>query len=104
MEEENRGMLLCTVSIKYLLDGVTFVSTAFNMLAWSLDVAGDLVGFHTKTHNCAVAMNLSILLSCGLTPIVYMAGGQDTVKQTTSSGEKKKISDRIIAALKRENI
>ena len=85
---------------------ITFVSTAFNMLAWSLDVAGDLVGFltKTKTHNYAVAMNLSILLSCGLAPIVYMAGGQDTVKQTTSSGEKKKISDRIIAALKRGNI
>ena len=83
---------------------ITFVSTAFNMLAWRLDLAGDLVGYLTKTHNYAVAMNLAILLSCGLAPIVYMAWGQDTVKQTTSSGEKKKISDRIIAALKRRNI
>ena len=74
------------------------------MLAWSLDVAGDLVGFLTKTHNYTVAMNLSILLSCGLAPIVYMAGGQDTVKQTRSSGEKKKISDRIITAFKRRNM
>ena len=83
------------------------VSSAFNMLAWSLDVAGDLVGFLTRTHNYAVAMNLSILLSCGLAPIVYMAGGQDTVKQTTSSGEKKKISGNsgsIIAAFKGKKI
>ena len=74
------------------------------MLAWSLDVAGDLVGFLTKTHNYAVAMNLSILLSCGLAPIVYMAGGQDTVKQTSSSGDKKKISDHIIAIFKGKKI
>ena len=95
-------MLLCIVSIKYLLDGDHFCILSIQHAG--LDVAGDLVGYLTKTHNHAVAMNLAILLSCGLAPIVYMAGGQDTVKQTTSSGEKKKISDRIIAALKRGNI
>ena len=81
---------------------LSYVYSAFNMLAWSLDVAGDLVGYLTKTHNYAMAMNLAILLSCGLAPIVYMVGGQEAVKQTTSSGEKKKISDHIIAIFERK--
>ena len=79
---------------------ITFVSTAFNMLAWSLDLAGDLVGYLTKTHNYAMAMNLAILLSCGLAPIVYMAGAMTRSRRPAARARRRKYQIASLLLLK----
>ena len=64
------------------------VSIAYNLLAWCLDVLGDILGVRVMTWDFHLAMNLYILCSSGLTPVIYLIGGMDYYSRATSSGEK----------------
>ena len=60
------------------------VSIAYNLLAWCLDVLGDLLGVWVMTWDFHLAMNLYILFSSGLTPVIYLIGGRDYYRGTSS--------------------
>ena len=64
------------------------VSIAYNLLAWCLDVLGDLLGVWVRPWDFHLAMNLYILCSSGLTPVIYLIGGKDYYSRATSSREK----------------
>ena len=64
------------------------VSIAYNLLAWCLDVLGDLLGLMVRSWDYHLAMVLVGIISCGLTPVIYLIGGQDYYSRATSSGEK----------------
>ena len=64
------------------------VSIAYNLLAWCLDVLGDLLGLLVKTWDYHLAMVLVSICSSGLTPVIYLIGGRDYYGRATSSGEK----------------
>ena len=50
------------------------VSIAYNLLAWCLDVLGDMLGVWVMTWDFHLAMNLYILCSSGLTPQLLEVG------------------------------
>ena len=64
------------------------VSIAFNLLAWFVDVLGDMFGVLLMPYDFHLAMNLSIICSAGLTPVIYLIGGQEYFNRASSSGEK----------------
>ena len=64
------------------------VSIAYNLLAWCLDVVGDMLGVCVRSWDFHLAMNLYILCSSGLTPVIYLIGGRDYYSRATSSREK----------------
>ena len=64
------------------------VSIAYNLLAWCLDVLGDLLGLLVRSWDFHLAMVLVGIISCGLTPVIYLIGGKDYYSRATSSGEK----------------
>ena len=64
------------------------VSIAYNLLAWCLDVLGDILAVWVMTWDFHLAMNLYILCSSGLTPVIYLIGGRDYYSRATSSREK----------------
>ena len=64
------------------------VSIAYNLLAWCLDVLGDLLGLMVRSWDYHLAMVLVIICSSGLTPVIYLIGGRDYYSRATSSGEK----------------
>ncbi len=64
------------------------VSIAFNLLAWFVDALGDMMGLLLMTYDFHLAMNLSIICSSGLTPVIYLIGGQEYFNRASSSGEK----------------
>ena len=64
------------------------VSIAYNLMAWCLDVLGDILGVWVRSWDFHLAMNLYILCSSGLTPVIYLIGGKDYYSRATSSGEK----------------
>ena len=53
------------------------VSISFNLLAWCVEVLGDMLGILLKTYNFHLAFNLTIVCSCGLTPIIYLIGARE---------------------------
>ena len=73
------------------------VSIAFNLLAWCVDVLGDMLGVLLRTYDFHLAMNLSILCSSGLTPIIYLIGGREYFNRASSSGEKNFIQHLVSA-------
>ena len=64
------------------------VSIAYNLLAWCLDVLGDILGVWVRPWDFHLAMNLYILCSSGLTPVIYLIGGKDYYSKATSFREK----------------
>ena len=64
------------------------VSIAFNLLAWFVDALGDMFGVLLMPYDFHLAMNLSIICSSGLTPVIYLIGGQEYFNRASSSGEK----------------
>ena len=64
------------------------ISIAYNLLAWCLDVLGEMLGVWVRPWDFHLAMNLSIICSSGLTPVIYLIGGRDYYGRATSSGEK----------------
>ena len=64
------------------------VSIAYNLLAWCLDVVGDLLGLLVRSWDFHLAMVLVGIFSSGLTPVIYLIGGKDYYSRATSSGEK----------------
>ena len=64
------------------------VSIAFNLLAWFVDALGDMFGVFLMPYDFHLAMNLSIICSSGLTPVIYLIGGQEYFNRASSSGEK----------------
>ena len=49
---------------------------------------GDILGVWVMTWDFHLAMNLYILCSSGLTPVIYLIGGRDYYSRATSSREK----------------
>ena len=64
------------------------VSISYNLLAWCLDVLGDLLVLLVKSWDYHLAVNLLGIFNCGLSPVIYLIGGQDYYSRTTSSREK----------------
>ena len=64
------------------------VSISYNLLAWCLDVLGDLLGLLVTSWDYHLAMVLVIICSSGLTPVIYLIGGRDYYSRATSSREK----------------
>ena len=64
------------------------VSIAYNLLAWCLDVVGDMLGLLVRAWDFQLAMVLVGIFSSGLTPVIYLIGGKDYYSRATSSGEK----------------
>ncbi len=56
-----------------------------------MEVLGDIMGFLLKTYDFHLAMNLTILCSSGLTPVIYLIGGQEYFNRASSSGQKNMI-------------
>ena len=61
------------------------VSFAYNLLAWCLDVLGDMLGVWVRPWDFHLAMNLYILCSSGLTPVIYLIGGRNYYRGTSST-------------------
>ena len=64
------------------------ISIAYNLLAWCLDVVGDLLGLLVRSWDFHLAMVLVGIFSSGLTPVIYLIGGRDYYSRATSSREK----------------
>ena len=77
------------------------MSISFNLLAWCVEVLGDIMGFLLKTYDFHLAMNLTILCSSGLTPVIYLIGGREYFNRARSSGEKN-IIQRFVSVIRRE--
>ena len=77
------------------------MSISFNLLAWCVEVLGDMMGFLLKTYDFHLAMNLTILCSSGLTPVIYLIGGREYYNRARSSGEKNMIQ-RLVSVIRRE--
>ena len=50
---------------------------AFNLLTWSLDLVGDVLGLVVVHHNYVLFMVLGNSFAAGLSPLVYMIGSGD---------------------------
>ena len=72
------------------------VSISYNLLAWCLDVLGDLLGLLVSSWDYHLAMVLVSLCSCGLSPVIYLIGGRDYYSRATSSGEQKNFVMHIV--------
>ena len=76
------------------------ISIAFNLLAWSLDLVGDILTQLTVHQNYIVSMALGLGFAAGVSPLVYMVGsgtfsGGDSKSQTqTEDNAKKKVDQR----------
>ena len=79
------------------------MSIFFNLLAWCVEVLGDMMGFLLKTYDFHLAMNLTILCSSGLTPVIYLIGGREYYNRARSSGEKNMIQ-RLVSVIRREKM
>ena len=64
----------------------------FNLIAWSLDLLGDILSLVLRRHNYLLAMSLAMGGSAGLTPIVYIIGAWDQVTRVSSSDQERKFS------------
>ena len=60
-----------------------------------------MMGFLLKTYDFHLAMNLTILCSSGLTPVIYLIGGREYYNRARSSGEKNMIQ-RLVSVIRRE--
>ena len=49
---------------------------------------GDLLGLLVRSWDFHLAMVLVGIISCGLTPVIYLIGGRDYYSRATSSKEK----------------
>ena len=78
------------------------MSIYFNLLAWCVEVLGDVMGFLLRTYNFHLAMNLTIMCSSGLTPVIYLIGGEDYYNRASSCGEKNMILNLVFAILRRK--
>ena len=78
------------------------VSIYFNLLAWCVEVLGDVMGLLLRTYDFHLAMNLTIVCSSGLTPIIYLIGGRDFYNRASSFREKNMIQNLVSVILKRE--
>ena len=78
------------------------MSIYFNFLAWCVEVLGDVMGLLLRTYNFFMAMNLRIVCSSGLTPVIYLIGGRDFYNRASSFREKNMIQNLVSVILKRE--
>ena len=78
------------------------MSIYFNLLAWCVEVLGDVMGLLLRTYNFFMAMNLRIVCSSGLTPVIYLIGGRDFYNRASSFREKNMIQNLVSVILKRE--
>ena len=51
----------------------------FSLLAWFVDVVADVIVVIVSKYDMPLAMNITVLVSAGVTPIVYLIGGKDLV-------------------------
>ena len=78
------------------------MSIYFNLLAWCVEVLGDVMGLLLRTYNFFMAMNLRIVCSSGLTPVIYLIGGEDYYNRASSFREKNMIQNLVSRILRRE--
>ena len=78
------------------------VSIYFNLLAWCVEVLGDVMGLLLRTYDFHLAMNLTIMCSSGLTPVIYLIGGEDYYNRANSYGEKNMIQNLVSVIFRRE--
>ena len=69
-----------------------YVIAVFNLIAWSLDLLGDILSLVLRRHNYLLAMSLAMGVSAGLTPIIYIIGAWDQVTRVSSSDQERKFS------------
>ena len=53
-----------------------FLNLVFNLLAWGLDLAGDIMGLIFFRSNFLLAMVLMAGIPAGLAPLVYLYGAK----------------------------
>ena len=78
------------------------MSIYFNLLAWCVEVLGDVMGLLLRTYDFHLAMNLTIMCSSGLTPVIYLIGGEDYYNRASSYGEKNMIQNLVSVIFRRE--
>ena len=68
-----------------------------------MEVLGDMIAFFLRTYDFHLAMNVTILCSCGITPIIYLIGGREReyYNKTKSSGCKNMIQ-RFVSVIRRD--
>ena len=97
--------MFCTAQTNNALNGrrrqKNIVSIYFNLLAWCVEVLGDLMSFFLRTYDFYLAMNVTILCSCGITPIIYLYGGREYYNKAKSSGNKNMIQC-LVSVIRRE--
>ena len=72
------------------------VSISYNLLAWCLDVLGDLLGLLVRPWDFHLAMNLYIICSSGLTPVIYLIGGKDYYSSRATSSRQKNFVQHLM--------
>ena len=66
-----------------------------------MEVLGDMIAFFLRTYDFHLAMNATILCSCGITPIIYLIGGREYYNKAKSSGCKNMIQ-RFVSLISRD--
>ena len=56
---------------------IKYHCAVFNLIAWCLDCAGDILSFSLMRYNYLLSMSLAMGVSAGLSPIVYIIGAWD---------------------------
>ena len=79
---------ICSAQVSNNLNGPrrqkNIVSIYFNLLVWCVEVLGDMIAFFLRTYDFHLAMNVTILCSCGITPIIYLIGAQNMIQRLVS--------------------
>ena len=60
----------------YIIRHQVFQNLVFNLVAWGLDLAGDILGLLLFRTNFLLAMVLNIGVPAGLAPLVYLYGAK----------------------------
>ena len=71
---------------------IKYHCAVFNLIAWCLDCAGDILSFSLMRYNYLLSMSLAMGVSAGLSPIVYIIGAWDQVTRVSSSDQERKFS------------
>ena len=59
-----------------------------NLLCWLIEITADILAVVVAPYNYLLAMAINIFLSCGLTPLVYLANTPITSIATTREKQK----------------
>ena len=94
----DRQMEICNSRVAFATENkFKPLLSVFNIMTWMLDVLADLIAVIVGKYDFFLASSLHLLVSAGLTPVVYMVGGRDNSRNN-------KIGPTRIHPLPPENI